>query len=191
MTLDSSEIFVGNSGNVYIAPLDTPLPDQDDDVLDAAFVDLGYFNEDGVAMTNGRTINEVRAWQSYSPLRRLVASMITGFTFSMLQMNSQNLAVAFGGGTVEEVTTGHFDYTAPTPAEGITQWALVLDVIDEAGKLRFTTAKVELEGDVTMAFSRNEAVVLPVTLTVLDPGTSAMFHILSDLPQFSVYPAAS
>lgn len=191
MTLDSSEVFVGNSGNVWLAPVGTPLPTADGTALNAAFIDLGYFNENGVAMTNGRTISEVRAWQSYAPLRRIVASMITSWAFSMLQVNSFNLAVAFGGGTVTEPTTGHFNYTAPTPAEGITQWALVLDIQDEAGKLRFTTSKVELEGDVSLAFTRNEALVLPVTLTVLDPGTSALFNILSDLPQLSVYPVAS
>lgn len=191
MTLDGSEVFVGNSGNVYIAPVGTALPTADDTVLDAAFIDLGYFNESGVTVTVGRQTSEVRAWQSYAPLRRVIASMLTSFAFSMEQWNSQNMVLALGGGTVVEGTAGHFVYTAPTPAEGITQWALVLDIQDEAGTVRFVTAKTELEGDVSVAFTRNEAALLPVTLTVLDTGTSALFQMMTDIDSFTPYPVGS
>lgn len=189
--LDGSEVIVGNSGHVWIAPVGTTLPTADNTALDAAFVDLGYFTEAGVTVTIGRQKAEVRAWQSYAPLRNIITSQTTSFAFAMEQWDSQTAVLALGGGVVTEPTTGHFKLVPPTPADGATQWALVLDIEDESSNLRFTTAKVELEGDVSIAFTRNEAAVLPVTLTVLDTGTSALFEMLTNDPAFSVYPVAS
>jgi hypothetical protein len=185
MTLDGSEVIVGNSGHVYVAPVGTALPAAEDTTLDTAFADLGYFSESGVTVTIGRQVAEVRAWQSYAPLRRIITSQATSFAFEMEQWNSDTAVLALGGGTVTEPTADHFMLTPPTPDDGPSQWALVLDVTDEAGTLRFVTAKVELEGDVSIAFTRNSAAVLPVTLTVLDTGTSALFQLLTDDAAFA------
>jgi len=185
MALNSAENIVANSGHGYIAPLGTTLPDAFDDTLDVAFVDLGYFSENGATITVGRETTSLGAWQSRSPLRRSITAENVTFAFEMEQWNADTMALALGGGTWgDDGSTGR-EFVPATLEDGITSWAFVLDFEDEAGTFRFACAKAELEGDVSIALQREQFALLPVTLTVLETGTDDLYHFFSDAAQFA------
>lgn len=185
MALNSAENIVANSGSGYIAPLATALPTSFDEVLSTPWVELGYFSENGATMTVGRETTSLGAWQSRSPLRRSITAENVSFAFEMEQWNPDTMALALGGGTWDDDTTTGREFIPAGADEGITSWAFVLDFEDEAGTFRFAAAKVEIEGDVTIALQREQFALLPVTLTVLETGTDDLYHFLSDAAQFA------
>jgi hypothetical protein len=55
MSLETSEVRAGITGELYAAPVGTALPTDTSTALNAAFKGLGYFSEDGVTETFERT----------------------------------------------------------------------------------------------------------------------------------------
>lgn len=185
MALDAAQVVVANSGHGYIAPVGTTLPTAEDDVLDAAFEELGYFSEQGVTLTFSREKTDFGAWQARLPIRSIIASEVETLAFEMEQWNPTTTELALGGGAWTEPNSGHFKFTPADPDDGVPSWAFVLEFNDEAGIVRFVTAKVELAGDVAIVLSRNSLGLLPVTVSVLETGTSDAYNLYTDLPQFA------
>ena len=116
MAQDATEVVVGANGDVYVAPVGTSLPLDVDDPLNAAFSEaLGFTSEDGVTATDGKTTENIGAWQSFYPLRTLVTERNFTVAFVLRQWNQDTVSLAFGGGTFTAVGS-HTTYTPPDPA---------------------------------------------------------------------------
>jgi hypothetical protein len=105
-TQDSSQVVVGANGQIFVAPTDTAAPTAVDDVLDVAFVELGFVSEDGATVTDSKTVENIGAWQSFYPIRRIVTAREFMVAFAMRQWNAENIPFAFGGGLVTSAATG-------------------------------------------------------------------------------------
>ena len=64
MALESDNVRVGVTGAIYVAPLGTTLPTSSQASLNAAFEDLGYMDESGVAELINEQITNLKAWQN-------------------------------------------------------------------------------------------------------------------------------
>lgn len=97
---NSAEIVVGASGKVLVAPLATAAPADPFAVWPAGWVDLGYVSEAGVKLHDGKTMAEIKAWQAFYTVRRIVTARDFKLSFALVQFNKSVVPLAFGGGTV-------------------------------------------------------------------------------------------
>src|SRR6266545_4900953 len=119
--LAASEIRIGANGTIYIAPSGTAGPAN----IAAAwtgFTQLGYATEDGVKLTRSMDTEQVKGWQTISPLRYLVTGVSLSVAFSLLQFDKDSLPLWLGGGTITNQGGGSFLYnvsSAPTVDERV------------------------------------------------------------------------
>lgn len=179
---DSDEVLVGGATGVYVAPVGTALPTTITTNF-PGFVHLGYTTEDGVRPTLGRTVNDIRASQSFYPVRRVVSEFNLQVEFDLLQWNSETLSLALGGGTVTEPTDNVFKFT-PAAESFIDERALLLHTVDGSKTYLWGFPRTQNTKDFTSSLVRADSAVLPVGMTALDPGTDDPFFLLTDDPAF-------
>lgn len=97
---NASEIVVGASGKILVAPLATAAPADPFAVWPAGWIDLGYASEAGVKLTDSKTMAEIKVWQSFYTARRIITARDFKLSFALAQFNKNILPLAFGGGTV-------------------------------------------------------------------------------------------
>lgn len=168
MALNPEEIIIGGNHRVHVAPEGTTLPTSISDLLDGAFVDLGYTEQTGVKFTDTKTIGKVLPSQSFYPVRQYVQDREATVEFSLLQWNEESLILAFGGGTVTEPSVGKFRYHPPAP-QSIGVSAMVVDIQDGTRNFRITIERGFVTSNTVSTFSRTAAGMLPITFSVLAP----------------------
>lgn len=182
---DASEIVVAGSGEVYVAPVNTALPTTPTETLNAAFVGLGYHNEDGVTLSVEPTIEEFMAWQSRQPIRREMTAQDITVSFALQQWNEENIVFAFGGGAVTSVSGG-YRYDFPTDTTSLQEKAMVIDCQDGSEHHRFVFTRGTVIDAVESQFQRGATALLPITFKVLGPESGgAPGYYLTDSGAFA------
>lgn len=184
--LDASEVVIGANGAFLTAPFGTTLPTTLADP-DAAFVDHGYTSEDGVTFRDEKEVEDIEAWQSFYPVRKVVAAKTSGIETVLRQFNPDNAQLAFGGGAVD-VSGGVATYTPPAPGE-LADISAIVDWQDGDYNFRLVVPKAIVTGEVETNLVRTAAADLPIALEATpegeptdgDPETFP-FYILSDHP---------
>lgn len=162
---DAKEILVGGNGAVYIAPAGTTMPDDIDDTLDSAFVELGYLSEDGPTFTEGKTTEDVRVWQRFHPARKIVTERSAVAAFVMRQWSEDTVVFAFGGGEITDTDNGK-RYDPPAPAD-LDENAMVVEVRDGDKKVRICISNGIVTENVEANFSSQSAADLPISFEAL------------------------
>lgn len=186
MAIDADEIVVGASGSVYVADVGSTGPTDIATALDAAFVDLGYVSEDGVDITPGMDANEINAWQSFYPVRRVVTGRTLEIGFTLLQWNEESIKLAFGGGTVA-TTAGppaHYTYSPPDPSE-IDYRALVIEWADGTKGYRLHVPKALVTDTSALSLNRTDPAGLALTFSVQATDGADPFTLVTDDPAFA------
>lgn len=179
MAIDTTEIRVGASGSVYVAPVGSTLPVEPDDTLDAAFVDLGATTEDGLTLSPSRTIEKIRAWQSGKAVRTVVTEDELSVAFGLMQWNEETIALAFGGGTFS-ATTGTAAKYVPPAAGTVDERAFVFEWVDGDVTSRIVVPRgmvTEIE-EITVA--KSDAIVLGLTVEVLGSSPDDFIYYTDD-----------
>lgn len=114
------------SGAIFRAPLGTPLPTKADDVLDPAFVCLGYASEDGVENLNEMNVSAIKAWGGMIVYRSL-DELTDNFVFKLIE--SENIEVkktVYGDSnvTVDSDGNAHVEVKADDPQEAV--WVFLM-----------------------------------------------------------------
>lgn len=179
MSKDAGAVRVGANGTIRVAPVGTAIPDHIDDPFDPAWVDIGYADEDGVAVTDGKTIEAIKAWQSFYPLRRIITERDMMFVFKLLQFAGPQVEFAFGGGSVEARDSG-YRYTPPSPSE-LDERALAVDWADGDFAYRWVLLRGTVTENVETTLARTDAAKLPITFSLLgEDGTDPWFLDTND-----------
>ena len=167
--LDADALIVGGAGHVYVAPYGTALPT---DVgasigagLNAAFQPLGYTTPDGVKFGITRSIKDIKGWQSFSPLRKIVTEAAQKLGFNLMQFDQYTVPFAFGGGVVS-ATSGGFKFTPADPAD-INESSLVVDIQDGTTLHRIVVERGLPTGDIDTGFTREDAGALAINFEAL------------------------
>ena len=182
---NANEIVVGNNGQVYVAPVGTPLPATPVVALNAAFIGLGYITEDGATVTVTPTVEDYMAWQSRSPVRREKTTQEITIAFALMQWNEQTVPAAFGGGTVSG-SAGNYRYDLPKDDAALDERAVIVDAVDGAVHMRFVFPRCNATEAVEAAFQRGAPASLPLTFSALAPSEGASpGYFLSDSAAFA------
>lgn len=186
MALDADEIVVGSNGRIYVAPVGTAIPTDIATAWGAGWIDLGYANEDGVTISKSRTMEQVPAWQSFFPLRRMVTAEDFTVSFNLLQWGNDSVILAFGGGTIT-ATAGppaHYLYTPPDPGT-LDERAVGVEWQDGTKIYRLTMAKAMVTETVETQMQKAGAAELPITLGVMGEAGVSPFLIRSNDPAWA------
>jgi hypothetical protein len=188
MALDSDQIVVAGTGEVYVAPVGSTAPSGAtalSGAWDAAWIGLGYTTEDGVRFSDTPDITDVNAWQSPYPVRRLVGTRANEFSFTCLQWNATTFALAFGGGTWTEPSGGIFRY-APPAGGVIDERAMAVEWEDGSYTYRLIVPKGSMTGGVEFGLTRTEAAQLPITFATTPTGVGDAWYLLTDDPEMDI-----
>lgn len=163
MPLDTAEVRAGLDGGVYVAPLGTAMPTTATGVLDAAFVHLGYFNDDGVEIDPSQDREEFTAWQSVVPVRRVLTGSQFNLTFTMIQTNREIMELYFPDAST---ATAGSDNTLTIPANPASDVrSFIFEWIDGAIANRVLIERGEVIDVDNMQVQRGAPVGFQVTVT--------------------------
>lgn len=180
MAIDTDEIRVGVTGTVYVAPTGTALPAEPADALNVAFVELGAINEDGLTLAPEKTIEKIRAWQSSKPVRTVVNEDDLTVSFALMQWNTVNLKLVFGGGTVSATPLGDTKFVPPA-AGTVDERAFVIDWVDGTVTYRLVIPTGMVTEVEEIPIAKDKAAELGLTIEVLGSSPND-FIIYTDDP---------
>jgi hypothetical protein len=181
MAIDTSEIRVGASGIVYVAPTATTLPTDEATAVDAGFIELGAITEDGVTLSPSRSIEKIRAWQSAKAVRTVITEDELSIQFSLMQFNEVTLPLALGGGTITD-NLGSYSYTPPA-AGTVDERAFIVEWVDGAITSRLVIPRGMVTEVSEIALTKSGAIELGITVEVLGSSPND-FTIYTDDPAF-------
>lgn len=184
---DSTEIVVASNGQVYVAPVGTPLPADESVALNSAFVGLGYITEDGATISVSPEIQDYMAWQSRQPIRREMTAQEASVSFGLQQWNEDTVPLAFGGGSVVLVSAGHYRYNLPDETQALDERALILESNDGSKKMRWVFPRGTVTEAVETQYQRGATALLPITFKPLAPsaGGSPGYFLTNDAASFA------
>lgn len=187
---DANAITVGANGRVMIAPYAAVVswPSNVATALDSAFLDVGLLSEDGVTFTNSMEINDVLAWQSFYPVRKIVATKSTKVEMVLRQWDHQTIPFAFGGGSLTAVSGVH-TYLPPDPST-LDLRAMVVEWTDGAETFRLVIPRGIVTGEVASVVARTGSAELPIGFEATPLG-SAVAGSIQTQPFYFVTNAGS
>lgn len=165
MPVDPNEIVVAGNGRIFVAPVGTAAPTDTATAWPAGWVDLGYATEDGVTISKGRDVTEVRVWQSRLAVRRFVTSETLDVSFSLVQWNADTIPLAFGGGDV--VTAGGVSTYTPPESGALDERAVGIEWVDGDRVHRLVLERSMVSDAVETNLNATSPAELPITMSAL------------------------
>lgn len=185
MGLDAAETVIGFGAGISVAPLTADIPADETETPSGDWIDLGYATDDGVTITPNVTKTRVGAWQTPDPVRSFTQSRQMTVAFTLEQWNGKNLEVAFDGGEVTEVSSGHYKYVGPDPTDAEQQYMLMVEWADGNKHYRAIFPSVSLSETGGINLRRSEIAGLPLTFDSLRLNDQDLFVLLTDDPAFA------
>lgn len=188
MALDASELVVASSGSIAVAPVGTTAPTDASGALGSGWIELGYATEDGVTLSASPTIEEFPAWQTRQPVRRELTAQEVQASFGLQQWNADTVALAFGGGTVTEVSPGppavyRYDFLADDAP--LDERALCVSWQDGEKNYRIVFDRGNVTEAVETNLTRGALAVLPITFKASASPGGGPGYLLTDDPAFA------
>lgn len=183
MSKNAEETRVAGTGSIYIAPYGAAIPSSWNAAIPSAYAELGYTNEDGVTFTDEPTIERKNAWQSFYPIRILETARMAKAACSLVQWNSDTLKAAAGGGSVTAAGSG--SKFTPHAAGTVTEWTVVIDVVDGTITDRYVIEKCMTTSSLEANLNRTDLAELPLELeTIGVDGEDPWYMYTSDTTAF-------
>ncbi|MFK8844676.1 hypothetical protein [Streptomyces sp. Ac-502] len=184
MALNADNVRVGLTGTIYLAPKGTTAPTDLDTAWGPGWADLGYMSDDGVEMEYSTDTEDITAWQSLSPVRKVLTSVDMTLGFTAIELKTRTVTLYFPGSTMTDVsgTVHKLDIpAAPSPAE----WAFGLEWADGAIKNRLVVPRGEVTDRDAITVARSEAVGLNMTVSAYATSAPELATWLSNDPSWS------
>lgn len=178
MAQDATQVRVGVSGRLYVAPVGTAFPTTTAGPW-TGFVDVGLLAEPGPAMAASVNTTDVMAWQAYFPVRTVNTSRGMEWKFKILQSTGTALKLSFGGGTITSLGGGDYRYDPPAPGV-VDERALGLEVNDGAFIYRWLNDRAILAsiGDVSMA--KDASISYDLSFRSLDSNSGKPWRLITN-----------
>lgn len=181
MANDANQIVVAANGTVYVAPVGTTQPTTPTATPAAAWKDLGFITEDGATFTDSKEIEDIQAWQSFYPVRKIINSKEVTLSFALQQWDEKTIPLAFGGGTITNPSVGVWRYVPPSP-ETLDERALMIDWLDGVKAYRLIIPKGLVTEAVETQLVRTSEAELPITFSAVPTaGTDAFILLTNDI----------
>jgi hypothetical protein len=161
---DADNVRVGLNGTIYIAPKGTTAPTDLETAWPAGWVDLGYLSDDGVEMSYSTETEDINAWQSLSPVRKVLTGVDMTLGFTAIELKASTISLYFPSSTMTEVTTGVNTLSIPA-APTADERAIGLEWTDGDIVNRLVIARGEVTNRDSITLARSGAVALPMTVS--------------------------
>lgn len=185
MSKDVDEIVVGASGTIWVAPVGTAAPATETEAPGVGWVDLGYTSENGVSISDSKTIQTIPVWQLLNPARRIVTERDLSASFVLRQWSADTVKLAFGGGTITEPdgvgNPGSYKFTPPAAAD-LDERALLIDWVDGTKSYRFVIPRGMATDGVDTNIVRTSAADLPIVFGITAEDGVDPWYLLTDDP---------
>jgi hypothetical protein len=163
--LNADLVYVGSpdrvTGAIMSAEKGTALPDDASTAPAGAWEDSGYISEDGCTLSDAQTWVDIKDWGG-DTVRRIKSESQVTIAFSFLEINDRSAAAAFGDDNVS-VTGGAIQIKLNVNEPPRKAW--VINMLDGDRYLRITVADGQITDRGDLTFTRQGAIVIPVTLT--------------------------
>lgn len=186
---NKEEIVVALDGSVNLAPFGKALPTDLKPLKAEDFTDLGYQSTDGVTFTVTPSVTDIEAWQSATPVRKIVTARALAVKFTALQWNVSTFAAAFGGGAwtekeeAKEGKPGLYRYDPPADQDDLPDYSTVIDFQDGDKNYRLVVELGNITDAVETNLARGSASTIPISIDALTPdGKDRSWYLLSDDP---------
>jgi hypothetical protein len=177
--MSSADVLVGSSGEVYVAPVGTTMPVHYEEDLDAAFARLGFLDRTGVTWRDEKSFKSRKRRQSQRASDHIVTNFDTSFSFALMEWTVDALLTANSGGF--SLPSLDHEYVFAT-TDAVRRIAVVIDVLDAPRYKRFTIPDAIVTSSIESNFSRNNAALLPVTLSVNQSAPNPWLLFSADIP---------
>jgi hypothetical protein len=165
MAVNSDLVYVGSpdriTGAIMSAEKGTTLPTDASTPPDPAFEDSGYITEDGATLADAQTWVDIKDWGG-DTVRRIKSESQVTIATSFLEVNGNSAKAAFGENNVT-VTGGQIAIKINVKEPTRKSWLVNMLDGDRFLRLVIPDGQVTDRGD--MQFTRQGAVVIPVTIT--------------------------
>ena len=159
MATEADNVRVGVTGAIYVAPAGTALPTTSQAALNAAFEELGYMDENGVAEIINQQVTNIKAWQNSDIVRKVQTEHDVTYGFTPLETNPVVLEAFYGN--YVNASDGQVEVVGGLPA--IASW--VIDVIDGDDELRIVIPSGQLTERGQVNYVATDATKYPMTIT--------------------------
>lgn len=184
MALNADNVRVGLTGSIYMAPKGTTAPVDLDTAWGAGWLDLGYMSDDGVSMEYSTDVEDINAWQSLSPVRRVLTSVDMTLGFTAIELKTRTITAYFPGSTMTDVSGTVHKLDIPS-APGPQEYAFGLEWIDGTIKNRLIVPRGEITERGAITVGRSAAVGLEMTVTAYATSAPELASWLSNDPAWS------
>lgn len=184
MANDADNVRAALNGSILMAPKGSTAPVDLDTAWDAAWVDLGFMSDDGVNMEYSTNVEDINAWQSLSPVRRILTSVDMTLGFTAIELKARTVTAYFPDSTITAVsgTVSRLDIpAAPGPAE----YAFGLEWIDGDIKNRLVLPRGEITDRGAISLGRSSAVGLEMTVSAYASSAPEIAIWLSNDPAWA------
>lgn len=190
MAPSTSKILVGApdrvTGAIMAAPVGTALPTDAVAAPNVAFEDLGYISEDGLSVSQASSWEKIKDWGG-DQVRTFLTEFTGTLSWTFLETNDDALEAMYGVAnvTITAATASTGKYTAvklnSTEPQAKSWMFNIADSIAPAGDVARKIRIVVPNGQITergdLSFSRNEAVMFPVTLEAYPDASGNSIYI--------------
>jgi hypothetical protein len=184
MANDADNVRVGLNGSVYIAPKGTTAPTDLDTAWAAGWVDLGYLSDDGVEMSYSTETEDINAWQSLSPVRKVLTGVDMTLAFTAIELKTSTVTLYFPSATMTDVSGTVHKLSIPA-APDPDERAIGLEWVDGDIKNRLIIARGEVTDREAITLARSGAVGLGMTVSAYADTAPEIAVWLSNDPAWS------
>jgi hypothetical protein len=181
---DADNVRVALNGSVYLAPKGTTAPTDLTTAWPAGWVDLGYLSDDGVEMSYSTESEDINAWQSLSPVRKVLTGVDMTLGFTAIELKTQTMTLYFPSATMTDVSGTVHKLSipaAPSPDER----AIGLEWVDGDITNRLIIARGEVTDREAITLARSGAVGLGMTVSAYADTAPEIAVWLSNDPAWS------
>lgn len=173
---NADAIVVAGNGTVRVAPVGTTQPTTPTATPAAGWLDLGYVSEDGVTFTDSKDIEDVNAWQSFYPVRKIITGKNAQLSFDLREWDERTTSLAFGG-TVTNPSAGVWKLV-PAAAGTLDLRAMMIDWQDGSKNYRLIVPRGLVVEEVETNLTRTGSAVLPITFAAVPVSTAVDPYLL-------------
>lgn len=158
------------------------LPTDATTALAVGFNGVGYIGEDGVTMTQGTDVKEIKAWGG-DTVRKVQTSHDCTFKFIMIETNQYSAKAYFGTSQVTytpaDATKGN-RVAAQVSGAQLDHNKWVFEISDGLAKVRVCVPDGQITERGDLAFKTDEAIGYEVTVTAYPDGTGVKAYLYTD-----------
>lgn len=185
MANNADNVRAALNGSILMAPKGTTAPADLTTPWGAAWTDLGFMSDDGVSMEYSTDVEDINAWQSLSPVRRILTSVDMTLGFTAIELKARTITAYFPGSTITEVDETVYRLDIPA-APGPAEFAFGLEWVDGDIKNRLVIPRGEITDRGAISLGRSAAVGLEMTVSAYASSAPEIATWLSNDPAWAL-----